>query len=165
MLRTACSLLSGLFDRMRYSSVYRTRAMYVTDQNDFYNAVVLGESDKTMTPRGLLGEIHRIETVLGRDRDREIRFGPRSMDIDIEFFNGQHISEPDLEIPHPRLTERAFVLVPMLEICKKSADCIDMEQYATALQELPDQGVEYFMSAADFLKTTEADNGTEYANR
>ena len=90
--------------------------MYVVDQEDFYNMALVGLLDDGICARALLEKIHEIEAAFGRAREKEIRFGPRSLDIDIEFFGRQKILEPDLQIPHPRLKERAFVLTPLLEV-------------------------------------------------
>ncbi|MDE6719297.1 MAG: 2-amino-4-hydroxy-6-hydroxymethyldihydropteridine diphosphokinase, partial [Treponemataceae bacterium] len=108
--------LSKIFHNIVHSSVYRTKAMYVVDQEDFYNMALIGLLDDGICARALLEKIHEIEAAFGRAREKEIRFGPRSLDIDIEFFGRQKILEPDLQIPHPRLKERAFVLTPLLEV-------------------------------------------------
>lgn len=108
--------LSKILHDIEISSVYRTKAMYVVDQEDFYNMALVGLLDDGICARALLEKIHEIETAFGRDREKEIRFGPRSLDIDIEFFGRQKILEPDLQIPHPRIKERAFVLTPLLEV-------------------------------------------------
>lgn len=108
--------LSKILHAVEISSVYRTKAMYVVDQEDFYNMALVGLLDEEIGARALLEKIHEIEAAFGREREKEIRFGPRSLDIDIEFFGSQKILEPDLQIPHPRLKERAFVLIPLSEI-------------------------------------------------
>ena len=153
LLQKACAALAPLLGNMRHSSVYSTKPMYVEYQSDFYNMAVCGQAEKALTPRALLSEIHRIEAGLGRNRAEEIRNGPRSMDIDIELFGSERILEPDLEIPHPRLAERAFVLIPMLEILSESADCIERGMYAGLVQKarlVGTEGVMLYMSAADF---------------
>ena len=128
ILAAACNELKNLFapyaEKMIISSVYRTKALYVTDQSDFYNMAVYCFVSDSCTPHSLLEKIHVIEARYGRDRSREIRFGPRPLDIDIELFGKRTVNEPDLQIPHPRLSERAFVLTPMLEILPVSADCV-----------------------------------------
>ncbi len=111
--------LSKIFRGVEISSVYRTKAMYVSDQDDFYNMALVGFLDEGITARALLERTQAIEAAFGRDREKEIRFGPRSLDIDIELFGEKEILESDLQIPHPRLKERAFVLVPLLEVMDK----------------------------------------------
>ncbi|MCQ2240547.1 2-amino-4-hydroxy-6-hydroxymethyldihydropteridine diphosphokinase [Treponema sp.] len=123
ILSMAIERIGGFVSGVISSSVYRTAAMYVTDQDDFYNMVVAG--DFRGTPRELLNKIHAVEAELGRDRSKEFRNGPRSIDIDIEIFGKESLNEIDLVIPHERLTERAFVLEPLLEILQtmeKNAD-------------------------------------------
>lgn len=121
-LELACSRLGNLLSGMQVSSIYKTAAMYVTDQDDFYNMAVCGFYEGT--PRQLLIEINSIEAEYGRNRDLEIRNGPRSLDIDIELFGNLKINEPDLIIPHERMEERSFVLVPVLELINKNAEIL-----------------------------------------
>lgn len=122
ILEAACAELKAILADPVFSSVYKTKAMYVTDQNDFYNMVVLGSVPDEMTPFDLLKLINRIEARYGRNREKEIRFGPRPLDIDIELFGNETINTEILQIPHIRLKERAFVLIPALEILNKNAD-------------------------------------------
>ena len=136
LLQCACRELARILDSPRFSSVYKTRAMYVEDQDDFYNMAACGFVDDTLTAHELLKKINQIEAEYGRDRDREIRFGPRPLDIDIELFGDETINTPDLQIPHPRMHERAFVLVPSLEILTDSADIQIREKYTAYLNSL-----------------------------
>jgi 2-amino-4-hydroxy-6-hydroxymethyldihydropteridine diphosphokinase len=78
------------------------------------NAVVALETD--LAPRALLNKLLAIEKEFGRDRSASIPNGPRTLDLDILLIGHLQINEPGLDIPHPRLTERAFVLVPLHEI-------------------------------------------------
>ncbi len=96
----------------RRSPLYRTAPWGLEEQPDFLNICVAART--ALPPRGLLALIHRIEADLGRER--RIRWGPRTIDIDILTYGDERIEEPDLVIPHPRLTERAFVLVPLREV-------------------------------------------------
>ena len=123
-----------------FSSVYRTKAMYVEDQDDFYNMAALGYVDNKTDPFEFLKKINLIEAKYGRDRDKEIRFGPRSLDIDIELFGDDAISDPILQIPHVRMEERAFVLVPAIEILKDSADELIRKKYSACLLKLEKEG-------------------------
>lgn len=97
------------------SSLYCTSPQYVLDQPDFLNLVVRGTVDHS-DPGLLLGQLQAIETAYGRDRMVEQRYGPRTLDIDILLFGDLIINSPGLTIPHPRIMERAFVLVPILEV-------------------------------------------------
>jgi 2-amino-4-hydroxy-6-hydroxymethyldihydropteridine diphosphokinase len=84
------------------------------EQAPFYNLAVLGLT--TLEPHPLLAELQLIETAFGRDRDHEVRWGPRTLDIDVLLHGEREVDTEDLVIPHPRLAERAFVLVPMMEL-------------------------------------------------
>lgn len=84
------------------------------EQAPFYNLVVLALT--TLDPHALLAELQLIEAAFGRDRDREVRWGPRTLDIDVLLHGQREIDTADLVVPHPRLAERAFVLVPLLEV-------------------------------------------------
>jgi 2-amino-4-hydroxy-6-hydroxymethyldihydropteridine diphosphokinase len=96
------------------SSDYRTSPWGVTDQPPFVNLALV--VDTTLTPRALLDRALRVEAMFGRDRAREQRWGPRILDIDIIAFDNLEMDECGLTLPHPRLFERAFVLVPLAEI-------------------------------------------------
>jgi 2-amino-4-hydroxy-6-hydroxymethyldihydropteridine diphosphokinase len=96
------------------SSDYRTPPWGVTDQAPFVNAVVAVAT--SLTPHDLLARIQDCERALGRDRTRERRWGPRTIDIDILAYDDLELADGDLVLPHPHLFERAFVLVPLAEI-------------------------------------------------
>lgn len=96
------------------SAVYETAPWGVEDQDPFLNAVVRVRT--TLSARALLEDGHRTEAAFGRDRGAEERWGPRPLDIDLLLYGDEVIDEPDLVVPHPRLTERAFVLVPLMEV-------------------------------------------------
>ena len=122
LLSCACLELRRILNEPVFSSVYRTKAMYVENQDDFYNMTAVGFVADETSPEKLLKTTQKIEAEFGRDRSKEIRFGPRSLDIDIELFGDEKIDTPDLQIPHPRVKERAFVLVPAIEILDQSSD-------------------------------------------
>lgn len=141
LLSIACKKLKSVLESLVCSSVYITKARYVTNQDDFYNMVVKGYVPDSMTPYDLLNIIHDIEAEGGRNREKEIRFGPRSLDIDIEEFGDTVVSDEILQIPHPRIQERAFVLIPALEILDESSDYLLRKRYENFLKDLPEQGV------------------------
>lgn len=93
---------------------YRTPAWGVTDQADFINAVA--ELHTALTPHELLALLQRLEREHGRDRATEQRWGPRTLDLDLLAVDGVMLDTPELQLPHPRLAERAFVLVPWAEL-------------------------------------------------
>jgi len=96
------------------SSLYETPPWGPVPQGPYLNLVVAVE---TLLPaRALLEALLRIEREGGRDRSGEVRFGPRVIDLDILLFGAEVVAEPDLELPHPRMMERAFVLVPLNEL-------------------------------------------------
>lgn len=94
------------------SSVWRTPPWGKTDQPDFLNMVVAGVTE--LSPRDLLALVLAVER--GEGRERIERWGPRTLDIDIILFGDRRVDEPDLHVPHPRVAERAFVLLPLAEI-------------------------------------------------
>jgi 2-amino-4-hydroxy-6-hydroxymethyldihydropteridine diphosphokinase len=96
------------------SADYRTPPWGVTDQAPFINLCIAVET--TLAPRALLDRAQAVERALGRDRAREQRWGPRTCDIDIIAYDGLTLTEGPLILPHPRLFDRAFVLVPLAEI-------------------------------------------------
>lgn len=97
----------------RRSSLYRTAPWGGIEQPDFINAVV--ELETSLSAQALMAELLAIERGLGRRRDVE-RYGPRVIDLDLLLYGDAVIDEPQLRVPHPRLHERAFVLVPLAEI-------------------------------------------------
>jgi len=98
------------------SSLYSTEPVGLADQPRFLNAVVALETD--LAPHPLLDALLSIERFFGRDRSASVPNGPRTLDLDILLYGGLMLTEPGLEIPHPRLAERAFVLAPLAEIAR-----------------------------------------------
>ena len=96
------------------SSDYATPPWGELDQARFINACI--EIDTSLDPHALLFTLHKIEKKFGRDRGNETRWGPRTLDLDLIAYDDVSIDKPELTLPHPRLFERAFVLVPLLEI-------------------------------------------------
>jgi 2-amino-4-hydroxy-6-hydroxymethyldihydropteridine diphosphokinase len=96
------------------SRLYRTEPWGDADQDWFLNACAIVET--TLSPRALLDTCLALETTLGRDRAQSRRWGPRNIDIDLLFYDDLELAEPGLILPHPRMFERAFVLVPLSEI-------------------------------------------------
>ena len=99
---------------MARSSDYRTPPWGFKYQPPFVNLCIAVET--TLEPRALLERAQAVELRLGRDRAHEKRNGPRTCDIDILAYDDLTLNEPNLTLPHPRLFERAFVLVPLAEI-------------------------------------------------
>ncbi|KUM05580.1 2-amino-4-hydroxy-6-hydroxymethyldihydropteridine diphosphokinase [Chromobacterium subtsugae] len=97
---------------LRHSSLYRTAPVGYADQPDFINAVALLDTD--LPPLALLDRLFEIEQRFGRERS--FRNAPRVLDLDLLHYDGVIMSEPRLTLPHPRMRERAFVMVPLAEI-------------------------------------------------
>ena len=104
------------------SPLYRTEPWGVTDQPAFVNAAA--SLDTELAPRALLTALKRIEEEAGRVRT--YRWGPRVLDLDILTYDDVRVDEPDLVIPHARLHERAFALVPLAEIDPRYAELRDV---------------------------------------
>lgn len=131
--RVLLALGSNLGDRRRHlreaiGSLGRVTAVsgvYETDpvggpagQGAYLNMVVAIESDATA--RELLGMCHRLESAAGRVRAE--RWGPRTLDVDILWIDGETVHDPDLEVPHPRMRERRFVMVPLADVAPDLLD-------------------------------------------
>ncbi len=111
-LKNAAGALPPRVIVLRSSSIYETEPWGFRQQPDFLNQVL--EVNTSLDPARLLAYLKRIERKLGRQPS--FHYGPRLIDIDILFYGDQVIEQPDLVIPHPRLAERAFMLVPMAEL-------------------------------------------------
>ena len=98
---------------VRASRLYRTAPWGKADQPEFVNAAVAVSTE--LLPRELLAALLAIERACGRERDGE-RWGPRVLDLDILVYGDARIDEPGLRVPHPRLAERAFVLLPLADL-------------------------------------------------
>jgi 2-amino-4-hydroxy-6-hydroxymethyldihydropteridine diphosphokinase len=96
------------------SSDYSTPPWGVEDQPAFVNCCISVET--RLLPKALLARAQATERAFGRDRANEQRWGPRTLDIDLIAYDDLSINEPELTLPHPRLFERAFVLIPLIEI-------------------------------------------------
>ena len=126
---------------VRASSVYETAPQGKTDQPAFLNIALAVETE--LEPHTLLAHMLQVEQELKRVRTE--RWGPRTIDIDLLLYGAHRIQTADLEVPHPRMGERAFVLVPLLEIAP------DLP-YGAVLAALPDQGVRQHLDAGTFLE-------------
>ncbi len=115
------------------SSVYLTEPVGYEDQAWFHNAVA--QIETSLSPEALLQLLQEIEIRLGRVRN--IRWGPRTVDLDILCYSDQIISTDNLQVPHPRMLERAFVLAPLAEIAGDMLLCNGLTVNKT-LKELSD---------------------------
>ena len=117
------------------SPVYETAPVGGPEQPDYLNAVVA--IDTTLTAHELLRVAQGIE--VEADRVRTVRWGPRTLDVDVLLVGDERIDDPDLVVPHPRMTERAFVLVPLAEIAP--ARIIAGVRVAEALKRVDNTGI------------------------
>jgi len=108
-------------DRLPETQVIAVLSIYASapvgasgPQPDYYNAAA--GVDTTLSPRELLEALQRVEQSAGRVREHGVRNAPRTLDLDILLFDERTIDEPGLHVPHPRMHERAFVLLPLSEI-------------------------------------------------
>ncbi len=130
---TACGRLGEI---TAVSRTYRTAPIGVTDQPDFLNAVAALETE--LGPAELLAGLHAIEAEFGRVRD--VRWGPRTLDLDLLWYDGVESDDPELTLPHPRAVEREFVLRPLADIAPGLV--IAGRTVSDWLAELAPQGVE-----------------------
>jgi len=121
---------------MAVSSVYRTAPIGGPDQDDYLNAAALLACG--LDPVALLAALQVLEADAGRVRDE--RWGPRTLDLDLLWWDDRPITAPGLEVPHPRLHERRFALAPLVEVAPR-AKAPDGTPYAELLRALPEDGV------------------------
>jgi 2-amino-4-hydroxy-6-hydroxymethyldihydropteridine diphosphokinase len=138
----ACSVVA-------VSSLYRTPPWGKIDQPDFLNAVARIET--ALQPHDLLSLCLEEERLLKRVRSE--RWGPRTIDIDILLYGDRTIEEDGLTIPHPRLAERAFVLIPLAEIAPRME--IGGKGIGALLRELDDSGIECVTSGGNWWRLPE----------
>lgn len=110
-LQGALDALAEQTQIVAVSAIYQTEPVGGPNQPEFYNAVVVVDSD--LTASALLDMAHRIEDAAGRVRT--VRWGPRTLDVDIIAVDDERSDDPTLTLPHPRAHERAFVLLPWLD--------------------------------------------------
>jgi 2-amino-4-hydroxy-6-hydroxymethyldihydropteridine diphosphokinase len=120
------------------SSDYTTPPWGDVDQAPFVNACI--EIDTPLDPHALLFALQKIEAKFGRDRSHERHWGPRTLDLDLIAYDDVSLDRPELTLPHPRLFERAFVLVPLVEIAPDRV--IGGRSVTAALSELSRDGIE-----------------------
>jgi 2-amino-4-hydroxy-6-hydroxymethyldihydropteridine diphosphokinase len=120
------------------SSDYATSPWGNEQQARFINACI--EIETSLDPHALLFTLQKIEQKFGRDRSKEERWGPRTLDLDLIAYDDVVLQRPELTLPHPRLFERAFVLVPLVEIAPDRL--IAGRSVKAALEGLSTEGIE-----------------------
>ncbi len=135
-LACAVKLLAKSVDVERISSLYETAPWGYEDQPRFLNCACEGRTH--LRPQALLAAVKDVERSMGRGPT--FRNGPRLIDVDILFYGQEIVSEPGLEVPHPRLAERAFVLVPLADVASEYLHPVLKVTVAELLQRLTDSG-------------------------
>jgi 2-amino-4-hydroxy-6-hydroxymethyldihydropteridine diphosphokinase len=138
MLRAAHDLFAYAFDGHVQSSRVRVTVPVGPAQPDFLNAAVLVRSDAP--PEALLSMAMRIEEKLGRERS--VRWGPRTIDVDVLWAEGETHASESLSLPHARLRERAFALAPLLDVCPDAVDPRDGARYRAVYDGLAQPSIE-----------------------
>jgi 2-amino-4-hydroxy-6-hydroxymethyldihydropteridine diphosphokinase len=132
-IATAIQLLNERLTNITQAPIYSSRAVGYTDQPDFYNTAIRGETD--LEPEDLLLFVKAIEKQIGRIE--RFRWGPREIDIDIIFYDDKTLDTQTLTIPHPRFTERDFVLRPICDIDASHVDPVSKLAVRDLLEKLP----------------------------
>lgn len=117
---------------VKKSSVYQTKPYGYLEQEDFLNAVILIKT--SLNPEELLEKVLKIEKEIGRVRDEV--WGPRKIDIDILLYDKIKYASKNLEIPHPEIKKRAFVMIPLLEIADTESLQLEGKEVKSWLEEL-----------------------------
>lgn len=121
------------------SSLYRTPPLGPPGQPDYINAVACLSTG--LAPQRLLDELQALEQAHGRVREGE-RWGPRTLDLDLLLYGGERIDTPRLQVPHPQMSERAFVLIPLAEIAPGELQIPGCGTLAALLRNLSEEGIE-----------------------
>ncbi len=137
-IRAALDKLAGLDETnvLARSPLYRTEPVGYTDQDWFVNAAALLETG--LAPQRLVRALLEIEAELGRVREE--RWGPRVIDLDLLFYEQQVIDEAELQLPHPRLHERRFVLTPLADVAPDWLHPLLNMTPGRMLESLPEEG-------------------------
>ncbi len=132
-INQSIELMGESLSQIKCAPIYRSKAVGYTDQPDFLNTVVCGQTK--LSPQELLRFIKDVEQRVGRVA--RFRWGPREIDIDIIFYGDKIIEEKDLIIPHPRFAERDFVLRPLGDLAPKKIDPVTKKPANMLLAQLP----------------------------
>jgi len=135
-LQTAKSLINQYCGKiLKSSSLYQTAAWGKTDQSAFLNQAL--QIETTLTTKELMLQVLSIEKMMGRERNE--KYGPRNIDIDILLFNDEQHDLPSLKIPHPEMHNRRFALVPLAEIAATVLHPVFKKSISQLMTETPDK--------------------------
>ncbi len=143
-LQAALAALPPAVKVLERSRVYETSPWGVTDQPAFLNMAIKGET--ALAPLSLLKALKQLEKKLGRVPS--VRYGPRLIDIDILFYDDLSLETLELTIPHPRLSERAFVLVPLADVAAELIHPVLHESIQALLARVDPKGVKRYDESA-----------------
>lgn len=144
-LAFAVEELGELLDDLRCSRVYETEPRHVRDQPRFLNMCCVGGT--RLPPGDLLERLHAVEGEAGRRRGPTSdgsRYGPRRLDLDLLLYGDRVLRRDGLTVPHPRMTERAFVLLPLGDVAPDWTHPVEDRTVRELAERLPDQGVRPF---------------------
>lgn len=114
---------------LRRSAVYESEPAGGPAQGDYLNSAVLVVT--SLPAREIVRRVMDIERALGRERPDPVRWGPRIIDLDVLWIEGEAVDEPDVSVPHKHLRERAFAVQPLVEVAPDATDPHTREPYAT----------------------------------
>jgi 2-amino-4-hydroxy-6-hydroxymethyldihydropteridine diphosphokinase len=135
----------GELGALRAASLYRTAAIGPEQQAFLNTAVALQMTD--VQPAELVAIVQELESLLGRDRANETRWGPRKIDLDVLVWDDRVVRTPELEVPHPRLHERRFALQPLVDLVGEAFVIPNVGRAGDALARVHDQACELIAEA------------------